>query len=75
MKFAGDANRGKEGIPGLWRRMQAGGPTGIIGQVGEATPAGYEARGRSRPSSGGPGLRRNDLLQNGGRPMHPVFFS
>jgi hypothetical protein len=29
----------------LWRRMQGGGPTGIIGQEGEATPAGYEAWG------------------------------
>ena len=48
MKFADDANRGKESIPGrpvLWRRMQGGGPTGIIGQEGEATPAGYEAWG------------------------------
>ena len=25
--------------------MQGGGPTGIIGQEGEATPAGYEAWG------------------------------
>jgi nicotinate phosphoribosyltransferase len=48
MKFADDANRGKESVPGrpvLWRRMQGGGPTGIIGQEGEATPAGYEAWG------------------------------
>jgi len=48
MKFADDANRGKEGVPGrpvLWRRMHGGGPTGIIGQEGEAVPAGYEAWG------------------------------
>jgi nicotinate phosphoribosyltransferase len=48
MKFADDANRGKESVPGrlvLWRRMQGGGPTGIIGQEGEAAPAGYEAWG------------------------------
>jgi nicotinic acid phosphoribosyltransferase len=48
MKFADDANRGKESVPGrpvLWRRMQSGGPTGIIGQEGEAAPAGYEAWG------------------------------
>jgi len=48
MKFADDANRGKESIPGrpvLWRRMQSNGPTGIIGQEGEAVPAGHEAWG------------------------------
>jgi hypothetical protein len=48
MKFADDANRGKESVPGrpvLWRRMQSGGPTGIIGQEGEAPPSGYEAWG------------------------------
>jgi hypothetical protein len=48
MKFADDANRGKKSAPGrpvLWRRMQGGDPTGIIGQQGEAAPAGYEARG------------------------------
>src|SRR5262249_13759456 len=48
MKFADDANRGKESVPGrpvLWRRMQSNGPTGIIGQEGEAVPAGYEAWG------------------------------
>jgi nicotinate phosphoribosyltransferase len=48
MKLADDANRGKESVPDrlvLWRRMQGGGPTGIIGQEGEATPAGYEAWG------------------------------
>ena len=48
MKFADDANRGKESVPGrpvLWRRMQGGAPTGIIGQEGEAAPAGYEAWG------------------------------
>jgi hypothetical protein len=47
MKFADDANRGKESLPGrlvLWRRMQGGGPTGTIGQEGEA-PAGHEAWG------------------------------
>jgi hypothetical protein len=41
-----DGYRGKESIPGrpvLWRRMQGGGPTGIIGQEGETAPAGYEA--------------------------------
>ena len=48
MKFADDVNRGKESVPGrpvLWRRMQGGGPTGIIGQEGEAVPAGYEPWG------------------------------
>ena len=48
MKFADDANRGKESVPGrpvLWRRMRGSGPTGIIGQEGEAAPAGYEAWG------------------------------
>jgi hypothetical protein len=48
MKFADDANRGKESLPGrpvLWRRMKGGGPTGIIGQEGEAVPPGYEAWG------------------------------
>ncbi len=48
MKFADDASRGKESVPGrpvLWRRMQGGGATGIIGQEGEAAPAGYEAWG------------------------------
>jgi hypothetical protein len=48
MKFADDANRGKESVPGrlvLWRRMQGSGPTGIIGQAGEAVPAGYAAWG------------------------------
>jgi hypothetical protein len=48
MKFADEANRGKESVPGrlvLWRRMQGDGPTGIIGQDGEATPPGYEAWG------------------------------
>jgi nicotinic acid phosphoribosyltransferase len=48
MKLGDDANRAKESIPGrpvLWRRMQRGGPTGIIGQEGEAVPAGYEAWG------------------------------
>jgi nicotinate phosphoribosyltransferase len=49
MKLADDANRGsKESLPGrlvLWRRMQGGGATGIIGQEGEAAPAGYEAWG------------------------------
>ena len=29
----------------LWRRMHGDGPTGIIGQEGEAVPAGYEAWG------------------------------
>jgi hypothetical protein len=29
----------------LWRRIQGGAPTGIIGQEGEAAPAGYEAWG------------------------------
>ncbi len=48
MKLGDDANRGKESLPGrpvLWRRMQRGGPTGIIGQEGEAVPPGYEAWG------------------------------
>ena len=48
MKLADDANRGKESVPGrpvLWRRMQGDGPTGIIGQEGEAVPARYEAWG------------------------------
>ena len=48
MKFADDANRGKKSVPGrpvLWRRMHGGGPAGIIGQEGEAAPAGYEAWG------------------------------
>src|SRR5262249_37428427 len=46
MKFADAAHPGEESNPGrpvLWRRMQGGGPTGIIGQEGEATPGGYEA--------------------------------
>jgi nicotinate phosphoribosyltransferase len=48
MKLADDANRGKESLPGrlvLWRRMQGRGANGIIGQAGEAPPAGYEAWG------------------------------
>jgi hypothetical protein len=36
---------GLPGRPVLWRRMQGGGPTGIIGQEGEAAPGGYEAWG------------------------------
>lgn len=48
MKFADEANRGKESIPGrpvLWRRMRGDGATGIVGQEGETAPAGYEAWG------------------------------
>ena len=47
-RIADDANHGKESIPGrpvLWRRMKGSGATGIIGQEGEAAPAGYEAWG------------------------------
>jgi nicotinate phosphoribosyltransferase len=45
MKFADEAHRGKESIPGrpvLWRRMRGDGPTGIVGQEGEAVADGYE---------------------------------
>jgi hypothetical protein len=54
MKLADDANRGKESIPGrpvLWRRMQGGGATGIIGQQGETAPARYEAWGTAPADS------------------------
>jgi nicotinic acid phosphoribosyltransferase len=42
----GEARQGKHPRPPvLWRRMQGGGPAGIIGQENEVVPAGYEAWG------------------------------
>ncbi len=44
MKFGNEAGTGKQSLPGrpiLFRRDTGGGPLGLIGQEGEAPPAGY----------------------------------
>lgn len=45
MKFADEAGGGKESIPGepeIWRRQSGDGALGMVGQVGEVPPHGYE---------------------------------
>jgi nicotinic acid phosphoribosyltransferase len=44
MKFGDEAGAGKESVPGqpvVFRRLAGEGPSGVIGQLGEAPPAGY----------------------------------
>ena len=46
MKFGNEAGQGKQSVPGVpvlfRRRVEASGPFGIVGQEGEAPPAGYD---------------------------------
>lgn len=46
MKFGNEAGSGKQSVPGrpvlFRRRAQASGPFGVVGQEGEAPPAGYD---------------------------------
>lgn len=58
MKFGDERGAGKESVPGqpvVFRRVAGDGPVGLIGQRGEAPPAGYVlASGAERPEGWGP---------------------